>query len=479
MMKKHFYFLLMAALVCGLSLSVTSCKDDDKNDNGGGESGEDLGPQNEQNEASLKFWSVVDQLVDMDEYTEDYQNANLTPAIGFEDPNNAQARIVYTNSAEAAAERFANLVGVSDVDENTTSRTWSDPDVGTLTYTKVTDGTAWATVDVKIKQVPQLEKIIYREPSQGDENGGVSGGKIAYYRFGDVVSREVEEKNGNIITEYWICVRPAFNPEGKGDSHWVNVGLPLQQKNLWSWTYKPFEYKYVLPTGLGEDKEHMQNLAEMLYAIANPESWYNTVKANRDKKKFKFFHDFKGKNLDYHNQKFWQNVQNAWKKEGKFVSGENLMGKLFGRSELNDFSEIVGNLYLLYKGYSWKKGTAPTLFQAHYESGTAVTEVNNHLVKYTEVKKSVYNPNDRVSYIDLNFNPKTVALPFYQNSKFFGDKNPRYVVRIATGAQLSSTGKYPDNTKAIPGVTDIYRYYRDIEKPADNKPEETKNIIEL
>ena len=195
-MKKNFYFLLMAVLVCGLSLSVTSCKDDDKDNNGGGESGENLGPQNEQNEASLKFWSVVDQLVDMDEYTEDYQNANLTPAIGFEDPNDAQARIVYTNSAEAAAERFANLVGVSDVDENTTSRTWSDPDVGTLTYTKVTDGTAWATVDVSIKQVPNLEKIIYREPSQGDENGGVSGGKIAYYRFGDVVSRKVENKNG-------------------------------------------------------------------------------------------------------------------------------------------------------------------------------------------------------------------------------------------------------------------------------------------
>ena len=27
-MKKNFYFLLMAVLVCGLSLSVTSCKDD-------------------------------------------------------------------------------------------------------------------------------------------------------------------------------------------------------------------------------------------------------------------------------------------------------------------------------------------------------------------------------------------------------------------------------------------------------------------
>ena len=78
-MKKNFYFLLMAALVCSLSLSVTSCKDDDKNDdNGGGESGENLGPQNEQNEVATKFWSVVGELVDMDEFTEDYKSATFS-----------------------------------------------------------------------------------------------------------------------------------------------------------------------------------------------------------------------------------------------------------------------------------------------------------------------------------------------------------------------------------------------------------------
>ena len=35
-MKKNVFNLwFLAALVCGMSLSVTSCKDDDKNDNGG------------------------------------------------------------------------------------------------------------------------------------------------------------------------------------------------------------------------------------------------------------------------------------------------------------------------------------------------------------------------------------------------------------------------------------------------------------
>jgi len=43
---------------------------------------------------------------------------------------------------------------------------------------------------------------------------------------------------------------------------------------------------------------------------------------------------------------------------------------------------------------------------------------------------------------------------------------------VATGAQLSSTKKYPDNTKAIPGVTEVYRYYAVYPNPnKDGKPE--------
>ena len=60
-MKKHFYFLLMAALVCGLSLSVTSCKDDDKNDEGQ----LDQQDQVEQDKDNDRF-SVLDHLADVD-----------------------------------------------------------------------------------------------------------------------------------------------------------------------------------------------------------------------------------------------------------------------------------------------------------------------------------------------------------------------------------------------------------------------------
>ena len=86
--------------------------------------------------------------------TDDYANATFEPTIGSEDPDNPQVRIVATNTADAAARRFGYLVGVDGIDEQTQTYTWSDPDVGTLTYNKVTDGTAWATVDVSIPQVP-------------------------------------------------------------------------------------------------------------------------------------------------------------------------------------------------------------------------------------------------------------------------------------------------------------------------------------
>ena len=65
MMKKNFYFLLMAALVCGLSLSVTSCKDDDK-DNGPSE--EELEQQAlEQQDLDNARIAVLDHLADLDE----------------------------------------------------------------------------------------------------------------------------------------------------------------------------------------------------------------------------------------------------------------------------------------------------------------------------------------------------------------------------------------------------------------------------
>ena len=171
-MKKNFYFLLMAALVCCLSLSVTSCKDDDKNDNNGqSEEQQDQQAMQEQDLDNARF-AVLDQLADVDTLQENFLSENFEPGIGMPDGDDESTRIVITNTMEAAAERFANIVD-ANIDENTKTYTWTDDKMGTMTYTKGDGTTAWATVDVNIKQVRGLQKIIFRSPEMGNENASL------------------------------------------------------------------------------------------------------------------------------------------------------------------------------------------------------------------------------------------------------------------------------------------------------------------
>ena len=76
-MKKHFYFLLMAALVCGLSLSVTSCKDDDKDNNGQSEEQQDQQAMEQQEQDNARF-AVLDQLADIDTIKADFLSEMVT-----------------------------------------------------------------------------------------------------------------------------------------------------------------------------------------------------------------------------------------------------------------------------------------------------------------------------------------------------------------------------------------------------------------
>ena len=69
MMKyKVFDFLLLAILVFGLGMSVTSCKDDDDNKS-------EEQKAEEAHEKAAKFWDVVGQLVSVDDVTDDYASS--------------------------------------------------------------------------------------------------------------------------------------------------------------------------------------------------------------------------------------------------------------------------------------------------------------------------------------------------------------------------------------------------------------------
>ena len=168
-MKNSWKYLLMAALVCSLSFAFTSCSDDD-DDNKKSEEQKEQEAQEAQQKADA-FWAVVGQLTSIDNYTADYEGKTFEATIGEPSDENTLHRIVATNDMISAAERFNQLIGEERVDENTTQYTWQNDTVGTLTYRKSTDGKAWATVDVSIRQLPGLERLIYRSSDQSDDNG--------------------------------------------------------------------------------------------------------------------------------------------------------------------------------------------------------------------------------------------------------------------------------------------------------------------
>ena len=426
--------------------------------------------EQEKTEKADQFWDVVGQLVAGSDITPDYKGKTFEPVIGVADASDPQARIVATNSAAAAARSFANLVGVESIDENTPGYTWTNPEVGTLTYTKMS-GTAWAEVKVDIPSVPHLSKLIYRSAEQGDTNASFAGS--AYYRFGDVIALTGE---GGQIPEYWVCVRPAFDPEGKGETHWMSVGC-LPSENLWHYTGSN-KKEYYFPTELKFSKEHMQNLAEMLYAMCYPTQWEQNILYYSEEGLFgpsglPIFHDFHRSNVKYHNASFWNNVAVAWREKG---IDQLIMGRT-----LDAISEEIANngLHFLYKGYSWWTSTSnyATVYQAKFVNSPGGVNANMQTKKpYTDQKVQMIYKNQPQK--DVAFDVRNEK--YVVNLPFFGDTSPRYILRYATGAELSDTGKYTDVHHAIPGVWDVYRYYRDVvpvENMADHEPEITDTKI--
>jgi len=446
-MKKRFLNLFMMAItIVGLSMSVTSCKDDDDEKEGGN------GDNSEQTtdaayEARDEFWNVVSQLVDPDDVTDDYLDKTFEPTIGEVSESNGLVRIVAVNDLATAAEMFAHLVD-ANVDENTPSYDYSNPAVGTLKYTRSDDGQSLATVDVDIKQLPSLQQIKFMLPEQAGDNGifGFSGS--AYYRFGDVITRLNSDGN----PEYWVCVRPAFSIEGKSGSYWASLS-PLPKEKIHTYTNKGNTWK--VPTALGNDINQIQNFAELLYAVMDSQDWYQNLKGDTPPK---FFVDFKVKNIEYHNQYFFNRVNYAWRtvtvQNPQTGKTNDVFSTLFNKKGLEVWRQIFENngMHLLYKGYSWweKISWNCTLFDVTIRNGNN-DKSNFHNLAKAEPKTNMEN----VSF-DVTSDYTYQNMPLV-NMSFFGDESPRWIIRVAKGKELAANGK-EDVKKPLQGWEEVYRY---------------------
>ena len=445
-MKKLSNLWLLAALVCGMSLGVSSCKSDDDNEMSEEEREQQLQTQQDKKDAAI---AVLGQLASTSGATGDLLSQTFEPTIGTPDESDVNIQIVSINTMEAAAQRFADLVN-ADIDEQTPSYSWSNDLLGTMTYQKSTDGKSWATVDVDIKQVPHLRRIVFRSPEQADNNGKFNG--RAYYRFGDVVRSNDFRKDQKY--EYWVCVRPAFGPEGKEQSHWVCLGN-LPEENIYSYTYtfnkdklNEWDQTWYVPTGLGEDKTHMQNLAEMIYAMLYPTDWEKNIR-DKNNKKLPMFNDFSKDRVDLHNAAFWKQVCANWDKE---YDGLDLWHHIFGISKDDLKKQITnpnGGLRLLYNGYSWITKWNCTLWEASYKMGTG-NQANLHNAKCESIKKSMEK---------INVDCREMAPQIDGYKEFFGDTNLRWCVRNRKGKYMTWSDFYDPKYK-IPDVIDVYRYYK-------------------
>ena len=416
-MKKYFRYALMAALTVGLSLAVTSCKDDDK-DNGnvnGEPTAEELAVEHAET-----FWSVAANLVSPFDVTAEYENKTFEPTIGTPLDGNTTIRVVNCGSMASAASRFTSITGV-EIDENTTTSTYQDDAVGTLVYTKTNDATSLATIDVSIKQIPHLQKIIFKTSEQMGANGKFSG--TAYYSFGDVIALDNEDG----LQEYWVCVRPALGPAGKEDTHWVTLSQ-LPDKNVWTYEGKKKPITFRLPQQLGTDEIQMQNLAELLYAVCNPEQWWKNL---QDNKGVDLFGDLYHERAQYFNQYFWQTVQKFWSDKS---AGQSISEKLFGY-DFDEMKKIINDqnaLHLLRKGFSWytTSSNSPTLYEYTYSNGTG-KKSNMHSYKSKSVSKNVMTGDGIKLDCVADYTQNHWICP-----AFFGDEQPRFIFRFATGKDL-------------------------------------------
>ena len=222
----------------------------------------------------------------------------------------------------------------------------------------------------------------------------------------------------------------------------------------------------------------MQNLAEMLYAMCYPTQWEQNILYYSEEGLFgpsglPIFHDFHQSNVKYHNASFWNNVAVAWREK-------DIDQLIMGRT-LDAISEEIANngLHFLYKGYSWWTSTSnyATVYQAKFVNSPDGVNANMQTKKpYTDQKVQMIYKNQPQKDVEFDVRNKR----YVENMPFFGDTSPRYILRYATGAELSNTGKYSDVHNAIPGTKDVYRYYRDVvpvEDLEEHEPEITLTKI--
>ena len=422
-MKKTINWMLMALLVVGLGMNLASCKEDEMSEEE--KQWHEADPYEKGSEEAIDFWTVISQLTDLQTLPDNWKTATYEPTIGKSTDTDPYTRILVVQDAAEAVAAYSCLIGLSEsLPDYTTGNNYSNSRVGKLNYALSRDGQSVATVEVNIKQMPNLKKIVYMTPEQAGENATLHGS--AYYHFGDVISRVRPEDS---VKEYWICVNPASHLTGKTTSHWISVS-DLPAKNLYTWT-RSDGVDVVLPTAICTQYNYIQDFATMLKAMLDPKQYFANIGQNR-------LSTFTGFNTkpSYINQYYFERINDAWQKKDLYSQVlYTTNDELKNRQELDIFC----------KGYSWVMGKTGTLYTYTYSGPNWKTAT---------WKKRTYDFKDTEKPA---FNIHLWGIAGKGNSNW--EPHNAYVVRYTTGEALCKlAGTSYSWQTAISGCEDVYVY---------------------
>lgn len=437
-MKKIWNFALMAVLTVGLSFAVTSCKDDDKNENGGGTEQPTNAMDEEEGTAA---WRWLCALTDADSLANDWQSQQYEPTIGVASTNQPNVRIVLVNDLAEAKAHFGSMADLAP-DAIGQSATVSTEGMGTLTWNLSAAGAKnLATVDVNIRQIPHLERIVYCTPEQSPDNASTFG--TAYFRLGDVVV----DKDGY----YWVCVRPAFSGV-KDKSYWMNIinaaesgrdtesgKLPGYPKNnLYDYSNRYFNNTIHLPTGLAYEHRHVRELSNFIWALLDPIKYHEEVGDNGK--------GLGGFDYKYHGEKFLQKVAYNWDNFG-------IWQKLFNKTHQEMLTYTRGGeMNFFYNGKNWWKGSTARLWRYHSEG---YEKDYNRKQSQDEKLYEMKAQNTGFDILRAAHAPNAASIENCPEPLADDEMRGTWVIRMKKGSELS-TIKYSPTTDM--GVRTIYRY---------------------
>ncbi len=451
-MKKTMNYMLLAVLMLGMGSTLISCTDDElTEDEKETQFQKEVDPNEKMGEAASALYPLLSQLCGVSEMPDNWQTQIFEAVVGYVE-NEAQpsVRTITVQDFDEAREHFASLVNRDLKTFDIGAFTWKYDGVGTLDFEQGGDGVAH--VDVNIRQIPGLKRLVYKTIEQSNNNGSFSG--TAYYSLGDVIESNAD---GSV----WVCVRPANNTYGKTDSHWIS--LSYSDKCIYSYTKKGYDYH--LPTGLGCSKEHLQNFATLLWCL----DVYRKAEILKDEKSQKEANSMQhtinilmpkgiGKLGSFYDAKYLETVALAWGDDKAYdddpydsdeevVTKPNIWRKIF--SSLPEFMKNFG-LAFYYEG-KWEYSKYFQLHHVAYSGDLAMT-ANDTYPKFMFDANNNKNYDIRTFWEDKNY---------WRELELFNvtiPQNPGLVARYKTGKELD---KSYSPTKALNGFTEIYRYTKE------------------